>query len=100
MNIELGSKKPANAWVSSYLSCLPIPPKPNGRVERAHRTHLEEFYAVIPDSPQLDKLNIALYKWELVYNQIRSLQALDYLTPAEYIRKYHPNVTSIKSHMY
>ena len=78
----------------------PHSPKPNGRVERAYRTHLEEFYAVIPDSPQLDKLNIALYKWEWVYNQIRPHQALDYLTPAEYIRKYHPNVTSIKSHMY
>ena len=39
----------------------PHSPKPNGCVERAHRTHLEEFYAVIPDSPQLDKLNIALY---------------------------------------
>lgn len=74
-------------------------PKLNGRVERAHRTHLEEFYAVIPDSPQLDKLNIALYKWERVYNQIRPHQALDYLTPAEYIKKYHPLVTSIKSHM-
>jgi putative transposase len=78
----------------------PHSPKLNGSVERAHRTHLEEFYAVVPDSPQLDKLNIALYKWEWVYNQIRPHQALDYLTPAEYIKKYHPNVTSIKSHMY
>jgi len=78
----------------------PHSPKLNGRVERAHRTHLEEFYAVIPDSPQLDKLNIALYKWERVYNQIRPHQALDYLTPDEYIKKYHPDVISIKSHMY
>jgi transposase InsO family protein len=78
----------------------PHSPKLNGRVERAHRTHLEEFYAVIPDSAQLEKLNIALYKWERVYNQIRPHQALDYLTPAEYIRKYHPLVTSSESHMY
>ena len=78
----------------------PHSPKLNGRVERAHRTHLEEFYAVIPDSAQLDKLNIALYKWERVYNQIRPHQALDYLTPAEYINRYHPLVTSKKSHMY
>jgi putative transposase len=78
----------------------PHSPKLNGRVERAHRTHLEEFYAVIPDSAQLDKLNIALYKWERVYNQIRPHQALDYLTPAEYIQKYHPTVTSPESHMY
>jgi putative transposase len=78
----------------------PHSPKLNGRVERAHRTHLEEFYAVIPDSAQLEKLNIALYKWERVYNQIRPHQALGYLTPAEYINKYHPGVTSIESHMY
>jgi putative transposase len=78
----------------------PHSPKLNGRVERAHRTHLEEFYAVIPTSSQIEKLNIALYQWERVYNQIRPHQALDYLTPAEYIQKYHPNVISKKSHMY
>lgn len=78
----------------------PHSPKLNGRVERAHRTHLEEFYAVIPESAQLEKLNIALYKWERVYNQIRPHQALDYLTPAEYINKYHPGVTFFESHMY
>jgi putative transposase len=78
----------------------PHSPKLNGRVERAHRTHLEEFYAIIPDSAQLDKLNIALYKWERIYNKIRPHQALDYLTPAEYIQKYHPTVTSPESHMY
>jgi len=78
----------------------PHSPKLNGRVERAHRTHLEEFYAIIPESAQLEKLNIALYKWERIYNHIRPHQALDYLTPAEYILKYHPNLTSHLSHMY
>jgi len=78
----------------------PHSPKLNGRVERAHRTHLEEFYALIPESSQLEKLNIALYKWERVYNHIRPHQALDYLTPAGYIRKYHPKLTSPESHMY
>jgi putative transposase len=78
----------------------PHSPKLNGRVERAHRTHLEEFYAVIPDSACLDRLNIDLYQWERVYNQIRPHQALDYLTPAEYIQKYHPDLISKKSHMY
>ena len=78
----------------------PHSPKLNGRVERAHRTYLEEFYALIPKSAQIEKLNIDLYKWERVYNQIRPHQALDYLTPAEYINKYYPDVTSKKSHMY
>lgn len=78
----------------------PHSPKLNGRVERAHRTHLEEFYAIIPKSAQLEQLNIDLYKWERVYNQVRPHQALDYLTPAEYIQKYHPQMISQKSHMY
>jgi hypothetical protein len=39
-------------------------------------------------------------KRERVYNQIRPHQALDYWTPAEYIQKYHPLVTSPESHMY
>lgn len=78
----------------------PHSPKLNGRVERAHRTHLEEFYAVIPKGAQIDKLNIDLYKWERIYNQVRPHQALDYLTPAEYINKYYPDVTSNKSHVY
>jgi transposase InsO family protein len=45
-------------------------------------------------------LYIALYKWEKVYNQIRPHQALDYLTPAEYINRDHPHVISIESDMY
>jgi putative transposase len=78
----------------------PHSPKLNGRVERAHRTHLEEFYAVIPDDPRIEQLNIALYKWERIYNQVRPHQALDYLTPKEYIQKYYPQLTPRKSHMY
>jgi len=78
----------------------PHSPKLNGRVERVHRTHLEEFYAVIPESSHLEKSNIALYKWERVYNQSRPHQALDYLTPAENIGKYHPGVILKKFHMY
>jgi putative transposase len=77
----------------------PHSPKLNGRVERAHRTHLEEFYAVIPDDPRLEPLNIALYKWERIYNQIRPHQALDYLTPKEYIHKHYPELIPKKSHM-
>ena len=48
----------------------------------------------------MDNLNITLIKWEQAYNQIRPYQALDYLTLAEYIQMYHPNMTSIESHMY
>jgi hypothetical protein len=40
----------------------PHSPKLNERINRAHRIHLKEFYAVISESAQLDKLNIAYYK--------------------------------------
>jgi hypothetical protein len=53
---------------------------------RKRITHLEEFYAVIPDSAQLEKLDIALYKGERVFTQIRPHQALDYLTPLSILR--------------
>lgn len=78
----------------------PHSPKLNGRVERAHRTHLEEFYAVIPRDSSIERLNIALYQWERVYNQIRPHQSLDYLTPQEYIQKHYPQLIPKKSHLY
>jgi putative transposase len=78
----------------------PHSPKLNGRVERAHRTHLEEFYAVIPRDSSIERLNIALYQWERVYNQVRPHQSLDYLTPQEYIQKHYPQLIPKKSHLY
>lgn len=69
----------------------PRSPKLNGRVERAHRTHLEEFYEVTPDLPwQVDDLNKRLRKWEYVYNHIRPHQALHDLTPAEFLANAPP----------
>ena len=58
----------------------PRSPKLNGRVERAQRTHTEEFYEVIPDSFQLPALNRDLRAWERIYNTVRPHQALGYLT--------------------
>jgi len=63
----------------------PKSPKLNGRVERAHRTHTEEFYQVSPCCWEVTKLNQQLIQWEKVYNTIRPHQALGYLTPAEYL---------------
>jgi transposase InsO family protein len=65
---------------------MPTPgrPKINGRVERANRTHTEEFYAVTDAEPTLADLRPALLEWETTYNTVRPHQALGYLTPAEY----------------
>ena len=64
----------------------PRSPKLNGHVERAQRTHTEEFYEVYPDDLEIIPLNQALREWEWVYNNIRPHQSLGYLTPCAYLR--------------
>jgi len=59
----------------------PRSPKLNGHVERAQRTHTEEFYEVTDTNFEIPELNQALLKWANVYNTIRPHQALRYLTP-------------------
>ncbi len=62
----------------------PRSPKLNGGVERAHRTHTEEFYEVSDSSFDLAELRQELLEWEITYNTIRPHQALGYLTPLEF----------------
>ena len=66
----------------------PRSPKLNGHVERAQRTHTEEFYEVTDSSFEIGGLNRALLEWEKVYNTIRPHQALGYLTPLEFLEQY------------
>jgi transposase InsO family protein len=63
----------------------PRSPKLNGHVERAQRTHTEEFYEITDAGFDLPELNQALLKWEKVYNTIRPHQALGYLTPKRFL---------------
>jgi transposase InsO family protein len=63
----------------------PRSPKLNGHVERAQRTHTEEFYEVTDSSFDIRELNQALVEWERVYNTIRPHQSLGYLTPKEFL---------------
>jgi putative transposase len=67
----------------------PRSPKLNGHVERAQRTHTEEFYEVTDTSFEIEELNQALLQWEKVYNTIRPHQALGYLTPEEFLKLHH-----------
>jgi transposase InsO family protein len=69
----------------ALLTLPPRSPKLNGAVERANRTHTEEFYEVTQAEATLAALRPALLEWELTYNTIRPHQALGYLTPAEYL---------------
>ena len=57
-------------------------------MERAQRTHTEEFYEVTDSSFEIGELNRALPEWEKVYNTVRPHQALGYLTPLEFLEQY------------
>jgi transposase InsO family protein len=63
----------------------PRSPKLNGAVERANRTHTEEFYQVTPCSLEMKKLNRELRHWEKIYNTVRPRQSLGYLTPHQFL---------------
>lgn len=63
----------------------PRSPKLNGAVERANRTHTEEFYKCALAAPTLAALSAELRQSEIIYNAVRSHQALDYLTRQEFI---------------
>ena len=66
----------------------PRSPKLNGHVERAHRTHLEEFHEVTESSFEIAQLRADLLEWERVYNTVRPHQALGYLTPLQFIQRW------------
>jgi putative transposase len=68
----------------------PRSPKLNGAVERANRTHAEEFYQVAPCSLEMKKLNRELRQWEKIYNTVRPHQALGYLTPLQFLQRASP----------
>jgi transposase InsO family protein len=79
----------------------PRSPKLNGHVERAQRTHTEEFHDRYMGDLELRKLNRAMREWEHVYNHIRPHYSLDLQTPAEYLASHFPEMTPIPkpSHM-
>jgi putative transposase len=66
----------------------PRSPKLNGHVERAHRTHQEEFYDITEVPEILTEHRRLLRAWEDTYNNIRPHQALGYLTPNEFLRRF------------
>ena len=71
----------------------PRSPKLNGHVERAHRTHAEEFYELYNGDLDSATLRRALREWEQVYNCVRPHQALDGQTPIGYLKQRHPEMT-------
>ena len=66
----------------------PHSPKLNGGVERANWTHTEEFYEVTEIPFDISELRSELLEWERVYDTVRPHQALDYLTPLEFLEQW------------
>lgn len=64
----------------------PKSPKLNGAVERAQRTHTEEFYEVHDVAWNLPALNRQVRTWERVYNTIRPHQSLGQQTPLQFLQ--------------
>ena len=67
----------------------PRSPKLNGSVERAQRTHREEFYNVIDWPDSITELRRMLRRQEIVYNTIRPHQSLGYLTPLAFLQRHY-----------
>lgn len=63
----------------------PRSPKLNGRVERAQRTHKEEFYQLLDPPDTIAELRARLLEQEQRYNTYRPHQALGNKTPQEWL---------------
>jgi transposase InsO family protein len=68
----------------------PRSPKLNGAVERANRTHTEEFYQVTSCAWEMKELIRDLRYREHLYNTVRPHQALGYLTPLQFLQRHSP----------
>ena len=67
----------------------PRSPKLNGCVERANRTHAEEFWECYDGDLDMVSAQAALLAWEHRYNTVRPHQALGYLTPLQFLQQQH-----------
>ena len=65
----------------------PRSPKLNGHVERAQRTHTEEFYEIWNLTWTVAELTPQVLAWERVYNTVRPHQALAYRTPQQFLQQ-------------
>lgn len=75
----------------------PRSPKLNGGVERANRTHAEEFYEVTDSTFELADLRPKLLQWETICNTYRPHQAHNYLTPLQFLE--HQNKKEVRCHL-
>jgi len=79
----------------------PRSPKLNGCVERANRTHAEEFWECYDGDLDVASAQAALLAWEHRYNTYRPHQALGYLTPLQFLQQFYPSrkEQSVRDHV-
>ena len=71
----------------------PRSPKLNGSVERAQRTHKDEFYNVIDWPDSIADLRRQLHDHETIYNVVRPHQSLAYLTTLQFLQRHYKQKT-------
>jgi len=71
----------------------PRSPKLNAHVERAQRTHREEFYEVIDWPDSIAALRLLLRRHEHVYNCVRPHQSLGQVTPLAFLQRHYNEKT-------
>lgn len=62
-------------------------PKQNTYVENSHGSDEREFYQQGNVDKDIEAMNAAIEKWEHTWNYVRPHEALNYLTPDEYLNK-------------
>ena len=88
-----------------YLIKLNIPhyytyprqPKQNSYVERSHRSDEIEFYSNGNKVCNVEVIKDRIAEWEHIWNNIRPHEALDFLTPNQYLDKYFSNKKACKT---
>ena len=79
------SAKPGASASSHFLRAVL---SSGGRVERAQRTHRQEYYERC-DIPQTIKdHNTDLKRWQNTYNTVRPHQTLEYRTPLQKLQEF------------
>lgn len=63
----------------------PRSPKLNGGVERANRTHTEDFYELYHGSWNIADINLALLQHEIKYNTRRPHESLGQISPLKFL---------------
>jgi len=66
----------------------PRSPKLNGCVERANRTHRQEYYEFTDTPQELAEHNKDLKYWQDIYNTVRPHHSLNLKTPLEVLEEY------------